>query len=74
MILLFTIIIYRIPTELEVIYLGFAYWIISIILTKEGWPKQHFIYKADTKKNKVISNKKKKYSFGLLSVLSTFTY
>ena len=40
------------PKEPKVIYLGFIYWIIRIILMKESWPKRHFIYKGATKKNK----------------------
>ena len=60
----------QIPKEPEVIYLGFTYRIIKIILTKEGWPKRHFIDKIVPRKNlknshieKTSKNKKRHILF-----------
>ena len=49
-----------IPKEPEVIYLGFTNRIIRIVLTKEGWPKRHFIDTAATERNKKLAYLKKK--------------
>ena len=44
----------------ETTYLGFTWWIIRIIQTKESWPKQHFINKVATRKDKKLALKKRK--------------
>ena len=45
--------------EPEVIYIGFIYQIIKIILRKEGYPKRHFLEKVATRKNKKLAYLKK---------------